>query len=105
MDMQLRSEGFRITGALDEYVRLRIRHALGRFQEWVEHVAVSMRDDNGPRGGIDKRVQVRIGLRGLQPVMIEERDSDLYMAIGRSSLRAERQVARSLERRRALRWR
>lgn len=103
MDLRLRSEGFRITGALDGYVRLRLRHALGRFQDWIEGIAVSLRDDNGPRGGVDKRVCLHIGLRGLQPVTIEERGADLYAAIGRGSLRAERQVARALDRRRSSR--
>lgn len=105
MNLRLRSEGFRITGAMDGYVRLRLRRALGRFQDWIDNVAVSMRDENGPRGGVDKRFSLQIGLRGLQPVTIEARDADLYTAIGRGSQRAEHQVARALDRRRAARRR
>lgn len=105
MNLRLRSEGFRITGALDDFVRLRLRRALGRFRDCIDRVAVSMRDENGPRGGVDKRVALQIGLRGLRPVTVEARAVDLYDAIGRGSQRAERQVARLLDRQRTIRRR
>lgn len=101
MKLRIRSEGFRVTAALDEFVRQRLRYALSRFQDMVDHVVVRLRDDNGPRGGLDKLVQVHVRVRGGVPVMIEERGHDLYAAIGRGSQRVEQQVVRSLERRRA----
>ena len=100
MKLRIRSEGFRVTAALDDFLRQRLRYALGRFQDVVEHVAVRLRDDNGPRGGVDKHVQLQVRVRGRAPVLIEERGHDLYAAIGRGTQRAERQVIRSIERRR-----
>lgn len=100
MQMQVRTEGFRLTEAIHDHVQQRLRHALERFAHAVQSVRVRLRDENGPRGGIDKRCHVEVVLRGRPPMHIDERGTDLYAAIGRGADRAERQVARAVERRR-----
>jgi ribosomal subunit interface protein len=94
MELQIRSEGFRTTAALHAFTRERLDFALGRFQELVAKVRVRLSDDNGPRGGIDKRCRFEVRLRGAPTVLIEERSDDLYAAIARAAQRLERQVAR-----------
>jgi putative sigma-54 modulation protein len=94
MELQIRSEGFRTTAALHAFTRERLDFALGRFQELVAKVRVRLSDDNGPRGGIDKRCRFEVRLRGAPTVLIEERSDDLYAAIARAAQRVERQVAR-----------
>jgi putative sigma-54 modulation protein len=99
MMMHIRSEGFRTTAALNDFVRYRLGSALGRFKHAIDKVRVRLSDDNGPRGGVDKRCRFEVMLHGAPAVMIDERNSDLYAAIGRAALRVERQVARTLSRR------
>jgi putative sigma-54 modulation protein len=105
MMLHIRSEGFRTTAALQEFVRDRLSTALGRFNHAVEKVRVRLSDDNGPRGGVDKRCRFEVMLHGAPVVMIDERNTDLYAAIGRAALRVERQVARTLSRRQSGRMR
>lgn len=99
MELQIRSEGFRTTAALQDFTRHRLGFALGRFQGLVTKVRVRLSDDNGPRGGVDKRCRFEVQLNGAPAVMIEERSNDLYAAIARAAQRVERQVARISSRR------
>jgi ribosome-associated translation inhibitor RaiA len=101
MDLQIRSEGFRLTGPLHDFVQDRLRFALARFRDLKAQVHVRLSDDNGPRGGIDKRCQFEVRIPGLRPLLVTERDNDLYVAIGRGTHRIERSIARALSRRRA----
>jgi putative sigma-54 modulation protein len=94
MELQIRSEGFRTTAALHAFTRERLGFALGRFRGLVAKVRVRLSDDNGPRGGIDKRCRFEVRLHGAPAVLIEERSDDLYAAIARAAQRVERQVAR-----------
>jgi putative sigma-54 modulation protein len=102
MDLQIRSEGFRTTTAIHDFTRYRLGFALGRFRDLVAKVRVRLSDENGPRGGVDKRCRFEVQLRSGSPVLIDERDSDLYAAIGRAAQRVERQLARVSSRRHSL---
>lgn len=104
MELQIRSEGFRTTAALHAFTRHRLGFALDRFEGLVTKVRVRLSDDNGPRGGVDKRCRFEVRLQGAPAVLIDERSDDLYAAIARAAQRVERQVARiSSRRQRALR--
>lgn len=43
--------------------RTRLRAALRRLGGWVMRVHVRLSDDNGPRGGVDQRCQLRLQTR------------------------------------------
>jgi ribosome-associated translation inhibitor RaiA len=62
---------------------------------------VQLSDINGPRGGIDKRCQIEVQLKGTPNVVIEDVEADLYAAIDRAAERVGRTVARRLSRQRA----
>lgn len=100
MKLRIRSEGFPLTRAIEAFARYRLQCALDRFQGGIDQVRVRLCDENGPRGGLDKRCLLHVDLHGRQPVLIDERDPDLYTAIGRSARRAKRQLAREFGRRR-----
>jgi len=55
-------------------------------------------DINGPRGGVDKRCQLRIVLAGMPDVVIQDTEANLYVAIDRASNRAGRTLVRKLDR-------
>ncbi|MEW5966138.1 MAG: ribosome-associated translation inhibitor RaiA [Pseudomonadota bacterium] len=100
MHIDIRAQGFPLTEALREHAGRRIAFALSRFHDRMERVAVRLADDNGPRGGVDKRCQVRVHLRGLPEVVITEMSEDIYAAIDRAADRAGRTLARRLARQR-----
>jgi putative sigma-54 modulation protein len=99
MNLQIRSEGFRMTGPLHDFVQDRLQFALGRFKSLKAQIWVRLSDDNGPRGGIDKCCRFEVRIPGMRPLLIDERDKDLYVAIGRGTHRIERRIARMLSRR------
>jgi putative sigma-54 modulation protein len=55
---------------------------------------------NGPRGGEDKRCCIQVVLPGAQKIVIEDTEDNVYLAINRAVDRAERSIARCLQRRR-----
>ncbi len=100
MDLLIRSEGFRMTGPLHDFVQNRLRLSLAQFKQLKAKIRVRLSDDNGPRGGVDKCCRFEVRILGMRPILVDERDSDLYIAISRGSQRIQRQIARAVSRRR-----
>lgn len=98
MQFDIRAHGFELTEGLREHAVRRLGFALDWARYDVNKVSVRLSDINGPRGGNDKRCQVRVSLPRVRAVVIEDTDADLYVAIDRAIDRAERSVARRLER-------
>jgi ribosomal subunit interface protein len=98
--MQLTVQGSHIrpTPAIISHIQRKLGVALGRLRHRVIGVAVTLDDENGPRGGVDKACRLRVMLAGVpgRPVVIEQRSDDLYSAIDAASKRAARAVQRSV---------
>ncbi|MBL8260650.1 MAG: HPF/RaiA family ribosome-associated protein [Candidatus Competibacteraceae bacterium] len=105
MNISIQARGFLLTKALRDHAERRLRFALGWADDHLRGVSVRLSDDNGPRGGEDKRCCIRIGFAGAPSVVIEDIETDVYAAIDRAADRAGRSVARRLERQRARRRR
>lgn len=102
MHAAIRAQGFELSAAIGAFVHREIASAMAPFSEEIISVAVFLKDINGPKGGIDKQVVLRIRLRdGRQVALHTERD-DLYAAIRVSARRARRAVRRSLARSRRI---
>ncbi len=97
MKIDIQCRGFSLTHAISAHVHKRVGFALGRGIRRLRRVQVTLSDVNGPRGGIDKRCKIEARLDGLAPVMIEDIQSDLYVAIDRAATRTARTVLRRLE--------
>ena len=96
MNISSRAQGFELSSAIDTFVRDEIRSSLERFTEDVISVDVFMKDTNGPKGGVDKQVVLRIQLRGRQQITLQTTREDLYAAVRISIKRAKRAVRRSV---------
>ena len=99
MQIDIQTHGFSLTGALREYTERRLRFALARATNRVRRIAVRFIDTNGPRGGVDKRCRIRVTLNGHGEVVIEDTETNLYLAIDRAADRIGRTVMRRLARR------
>jgi ribosome-associated translation inhibitor RaiA len=97
MRIDIRACSLKLTPTLRDYVRRRIRFALGRFMLRLKNVRVVLKDLNGPKGGVDKHCKVFVNIMPSFSVIIEERDADLETAINRALDRAGRTVARRLD--------
>lgn len=98
MQINVQSHGFGLTDSLRAQTERRVRFALGARGDRVHTVSIRLGDDNGPRGGVDKRCTVRVHLAGMAPVIVAQQDTDLYAAIDMAADRAGHAVARRLKR-------
>ncbi|MDP2170720.1 MAG: HPF/RaiA family ribosome-associated protein [Rhodocyclaceae bacterium] len=98
MRIDIQAQGFELTDGLREHTERRLRFALSWADQYVSKLGVRLSDVNGPRAGIDKRCHIQIPLPGIPDVVIEDTESDLYVAIDRAVDRAERAVARRVGR-------
>jgi hypothetical protein len=73
---------------------------LGKFASSIERTTVRLSDANGPKGGRDQVVQVKVVLSGLPSVIVEERDAAYQRAVNRAIKGAAVAVRNSVQRRR-----
>lgn len=99
MQMYIQADGFELTHALHAYAKGRFAFALDRARHAVRQVSIRLSDINGPRGGRDKRCKVQITLPQGRDVVIDDLDSNLYVAIDKAADRAGRTLSRRMERR------
>lgn len=98
MQVDIQAQGFALTEGLREYVAKRLAYMLSHADEQIMRVIVRLSDINGPRGGPDKRCLVEVRAKQIPSVVIEDTESDLYVAIDRATERTGRTLARRLAR-------
>lgn len=101
MKIDIQTSGFPLTEALKQHAERRLQFALSWADGHVRRSAVRLSDENGPRGGNDKRCQIQLTASGYEHasiIVIEEVQNDLYAAIDRAADRAGRTLARKLQR-------
>ena len=103
MQIDIQARGFTLTDSLRRHAERRLQFAIGSMRENLRSVAMRLSDENGPRGGEDKLCRIQASLAGAPPVVIEDIQSNLYVAIDRAADRLGRTVARRLHRQRRAR--
>jgi ribosomal subunit interface protein len=101
MRIDIKTHKFSLTDALRTHTKRRLHYALGGIDEPIQRVIVRLSDVNGPRGGKDKRCRLQLVLSGLPDVIVNDTQSDLYVAIDRASDRARRSLLRRLQQHKA----
>lgn len=95
MELSIRHDGFDMSEAIDTHTRDRLGAALDQHADHVRSVGVTLRDENGPRGGVDKSCLVQIDLNTQQePVIIKKLHEDLYLAVTEAADAVKRTVGR-----------
>jgi ribosome-associated translation inhibitor RaiA len=100
MHIGIQARGFDLTDGVRDHTVQRLQFALGWAHHHLARITVRLTDENGPRGGEDKRCSIRIEFDRAPEVLIEDTEADLYVAIDRAADRASRSVARRIERQR-----
>lgn len=98
MRIEVRHSNIPISEALEAYIQRKLGRALMRFQERVADVAVRLVDENGPRGGVDLRCRVVVGLVGGRQIVVQGVAEDAYAAVTRAAVRLNGQVKRAVGR-------
>ncbi len=84
--------------ALRERAIHRVTSALERFGEVIRGVEVRISDENGAKGGVDKRCRLLAHVSGHEPVVIDQRHADYYGAIDAAVDRLRLAVGKRLQR-------
>jgi putative sigma-54 modulation protein len=98
MQFEIHAKDIPISQQLRVHIERRLCFALERFAMRIGTVRVSVGDLNGPRGGVDKRCRVAIVLMPSTTIVMEDRDSNIYVAIDRVADKAGRYIGRRLKR-------
>lgn len=96
MNITTRARGFELTPAIERFARDHLRAALARIDEDVIAVDVYIKDENGPRGGVDKQVLIRVSMRNRQQIALVTMHEDMYAAIINGIKRTKRAVRRQM---------
>lgn len=98
MRLTIVSRSVRLSDAMRSQFERRAQFALGRFAAAIRAVQVRLLDENGPRGGVDKRCQVLLWPRRGKPIVVERRGQEIHCLVTDALDRAARTVARALKR-------
>ncbi|TWU41334.1 hypothetical protein Q31b_27730 [Novipirellula aureliae] len=72
--------------------------AVDRFRSRVRTVKVSVRDVNGPRGGIDKKCRCVVHLKKMAPIVIEDADQNYRNLFNRVAERVSYTLSQKVDR-------
>jgi len=86
-----------------EQVEKRVRFVLRRLRHGIRHARISLRDVNGPRGGVDKECQVTLKRDGEGEVVVRIQARTAQNALIAALHQADRRLVRSQQRQRGSR--
>lgn len=101
MKLVLRGVHYRVGPRMKRFVEAQLREPLELFlPEPAVEMDVMLRDNNGPKGGLDKECAVTVFLPGASPLHLTEASDDMYKSVHLMADRVERAVRKFVERRR-----
>lgn len=96
--IELRTRGVERSAALRDGIARKLTSALARFAGAIRQIFVTVADQNGPRGGLDKMCRLRLVTVAGPVIVIREVDSVAGRAVDAAADRAARSVARRMGR-------
>jgi hypothetical protein len=85
------------------FARRSLTFALDRFAPRIREVALRVRDENGPRGGVDQRCSLEIKLLGASDVHLHDIDASAEKCVHRLAQKASRLLSKLTHRRKGSR--
>jgi ribosome-associated translation inhibitor RaiA len=98
MKVSIRSRNVRLSAADRERVVRRVEFALSQFSDRVRQVSVVLEDENGQRGGVDKKCRVLARVAPLGDVVAEGTGEKFDSAAGTAIDRTAKLISRGLGR-------
>ncbi|MCW8132002.1 MAG: HPF/RaiA family ribosome-associated protein [Planctomycetota bacterium] len=95
--IQIQTHGLKRTRKLQDYALQRTEFALRRFAERLKRVEVDLADENGPRGGVDKRCRITLALHAGGQVRVEAVSGDAMRALDRAAGKLRQALVRRLQ--------
>ena len=98
MRLHIRYPGHSLTEDLAVYVDRQLRFALRRFADRVARVDVTLRDQNGPKGGVDQECKIHVQLTTRARLRVKETRDDAFAAVALASDRIAHAIGRHVDR-------
>jgi len=103
MKVLLRGVHLSLSEGLKAYVQEHLVEPIERlYDDEASEIDISLVDNNGPKGGVDKDCRVTVRLPGLSAIHVTETAETLHQAIDAARDRLGNTVKRTLEKRRDL---
>ena len=99
MRLMIRSLSTKLPQTLLESIERQLQSALSRFESKIDSIQLTLRDNNGPRGGIDQQCRVHVHLNDGTDITVSEVQASLFAAVASVADRVAHTVMRRLERR------
>ena len=100
MRLMIRSLSEKLPETIRETIDRQFQFALSRFEPRIDSVQLTLRDNNGPRGGMDQECRVLVHLNDGTDIAVSEVQTSLLAAVARVADRVAYAVMRRLERKR-----
>jgi len=88
MNVSLNLNSVRKTSPIREELSELLTTAFWRFRARVLRINFTVRDVNGPRGGVDKQACCVLYVKGMSPIVINDRDQSVVNLVNRVTDRA-----------------
>lgn len=98
LQIDIKARDFCLTDAERNYAESRLRFTMTCCDDCIENIVMWLSQTNGPRGEVGKCCRVQVVLAGLPDLVIEDIETDLYIAIDRATGRAGRTLVRKVNR-------
>src|SRR6185503_13593060 len=103
MKVLLRGVHLSLSDGLKAYVQEHLVEPIERlYDDEAAEIDISLLDNNGPKGGVDKECRVTVRLPGLSAIHVTETAEALHQAVDLARDRLGNTVKRTLEKRRDL---
>jgi len=99
MNTQITTKNVTLSEDERDRIERRLYFTLGRFSSRIVSVDVMLQDENGPRGGLDKKCRVIVRLHGASDVVVEGCGAETLSVVDRTANRTGRAVSRTLDKR------
>lgn len=94
--LSIRLSGVTVTPEERAHVRSRLGTKLSKFATTIERCTVRLRDENGPRGGVDISCSIKVVMRRLESVVYEATGTEVREAFDIAAAGVVRSVTRVL---------
>ncbi|MDM7860650.1 HPF/RaiA family ribosome-associated protein [Alteromonas sp. ASW11-36] len=101
MHIKINSRDFSVTPALGKFIDEKMKFALSRYSQRIRVAELTLKDINGPRGGIDKQCTIKMKLNQFKTLVVEDTSEDAYESITACCQRAKRRIERHFNRARS----
>jgi len=98
MQLIVSAKGISLSPDTRELIDRRVRSALNRFAPVVRMVQITLTDENGPRGGVDKLCCIVVDTSPLGKITARGRASTVPAAVAAAANRVGHTVSRSVRR-------